>query len=116
EKDRQTRMINALTGAALSLFKKPYWEALGRDKGGRDRGDSFAAIAQLYGLGEQEGPGKELNPEQWGRLLDRAGWVGVATPVRLPFVFTARNRCQLCAAQLQVALALFQVQKGRPAA
>src|SRR5262249_26835471 len=87
---------------------------MGRHAG--ERPDRFERVARFLGVDAEKLPETPLTSRDWGALLAGSRWV--ESPDYWPAVLetAVRSRCQVSAARLQVALALYQVRHGKPAA
>jgi hypothetical protein len=119
ERERQQRLLNAVTGGVLRKVEEPLSPVSTEQAKIKwaDGTDEYARLAFACGLDVGEGVVRELTPAHWGKLLARSGWDrGFVSHYWDPLRIARRSRCQVEAARLQVALALYQVHHGRPAA
>jgi hypothetical protein len=112
EKERQTRIMHALALGALQLSQKPGFNG----SAWRDRSpDIFTTIAARTGLPPLEGPGSRLSARQWGEFVEQSRsdyfW-----SFNRPLLLAARSEQWVHGAQLVAALALYQVDHGKPPA
>jgi hypothetical protein len=123
EKGRERRLVNALfvselrlAGRPLRLAGRPTWE-VSRQQISAGEVASFRYVPEMASDLEQDS-GTRLSRRQWERLLATAWVTGFLsrTYMRPVLETSAYSQCRVRAARLQVALALYQVQQGRPAA
>lgn len=117
ERDRYNRILNALYTARLRAAETDYgsmpsvnWASIPPAERGLIR------TAQDHGLLNPEGPAASLTPAHWGRVLVDARLLLRFTPAT-PTVYAAEavSVCRLRGARLKVALALCEIDRGKPA-
>jgi hypothetical protein len=116
EQERQSRLLNATFAGLLRAARCSYPEWLAQYQPPQRHGSAANILATAGWQQAPQGPGSSLNLDRLGGLIDasllsqlviRPGW-----GCRLPYDVVV---CRLRALELQVALALFQLEKGRPA-
>jgi hypothetical protein len=115
ERERQSRILRAVyLGQLQEMEKRPWRHAFPMATRDLDP-DRFSREASRVGLPTADGPGSRLSARQWGQLmvqcwiLDYYGVAGLQVPI-------ARNQRSLHAAQLLIALVLYQADHGKPPA
>jgi hypothetical protein len=114
EQERERRILDAVALGQLSRLQKPFWQKSSRN----EVSDSSpnAGIAWELGLPPEHGPGSDLSPKTWGKIVRESGlalylpsWTGFHRA-------NARSERRLRAALLVTALALYQTENPRSAA
>jgi hypothetical protein len=117
ERERERRLLDAITAGQLFLAEHPREWSAPRNAAGdtAQPSDRYARLAWEVGLSAAEGPTAVLGPRAWGKLLDSSEFAALLPASRNMLRATARSQCNVRAARLQVALALYQARHGRPA-
>jgi hypothetical protein len=117
EKERKTRLWRATWEGLLRATRTPHWEL--PEGSGNAVGDKAETRAILSGwLPASEGPGASLTPARLARLLDES-WLSdprLFAPVVTLRSAATRSRCRVESHRLAIALALYQIEQGKPAA
>ncbi len=117
EKRRAVRLLNAVCAARLRAVNTPYWETEEPPRAGR-RPTPAERRARWFNLPAPDGPASAASAETWGRLLIGSHLLLHQAVPRHPNLqqADALAQCRARAARLQLALALYRVTEGRPAA
>jgi hypothetical protein len=116
EKERLRRLINAITTGQLALARRPLWDRHPAAYRAAMPGDNdYELLASEQGLDVAEITAQAQSPRQWGKLLFRARMEYFLSSSYRFVHSAALHQCQIRAARLQIALALYQLQHGRPA-
>ena len=120
EKERQLRLAHALlrAGVALQLqeTQQPRATIRGPIRLPQGDADKYARLALLFGLPPKEGPGSRLTAQQWGALIEQFQLNRAVdyAPASVLWGSTVRNQTGLHTTRLVLAVALYQVEHGKP--
>lgn len=116
ERERAARLLDAVTGSRLLEAQTPYWQLplLARLM---DRGSMSTDEASLLSLFVPDRQRAAFTAEQWQCLLaDSRLLLRLFMPSALPqHLHETLSLCRVRAARLKLALALYQVNEGKPA-
>jgi hypothetical protein len=117
ERERRVRLLNAVCLGQLTAAKWPRGKESHLDELARaENSNSPVRFALSHGLPLAEGPTTALSPGRWAEIiLDTPGWWHTITGVNIVESAAENLRC-LRAYQLVTALALYEVDKEKPAA
>jgi hypothetical protein len=116
EKERKTRLWRAVWAGLFRAVRTPYAQLPSPRQDPRAGRESTRLILRGW-LPAADGPGSSLTAERLARLLD-ASWLSdeqLFAPVVPLRAAATRARWRVDACRLAVALALYQLQEGRPA-
>lgn len=114
EKERQLRLFRVITWAYLRALEIPYWLRTKERKSLEASDNGFARWAAFLGLPPKEGPGANLSVWQWGQVIRECSLNDYGSGYYAYAGVYPGNLQTVHASQLVTALALYQVDHGKP--